>query len=158
MTLNKIINVVLLVAVVYFGWTYVIPWFKSLGSGPGSRIYAEVGTGEEAKCVTAARDAAESFSEELKSFAKPPIDTDKWDRTWLRIENRISKADDVCGCGRPGCLTAQGALGNLRDLGSDFDNAARGGGAPPVNAASTMNRVYDALDMAAQQSRGIRDE
>jgi hypothetical protein len=158
MTLNKIINFVLLVAAIYFLWTYVVPWFKSLGSGPGSRSYVAAGKGEEADCVIAAREAAEAFAGEMRSFSRPPIDANDWDRAYLRIENRIAAADDKCDCQRPGCVTVQGALGDLRDLGSDFSSAANGDGAPPVNAASAMNRIYDTLDMAAQQSRGMSDE
>jgi hypothetical protein len=153
MTLNKIINFLLLVAAIYFLWTYVVPWFKSLGTGPASRDFVAGGSGEEGDCVTAARAAAERFSEEMRSFSRPPIDANDWDRAYLRIENRIAAADDECSCSRPGCLTAQGALGDLRQLGADFAAAARGDGAPPVNGASTMNKVYDALDMAAEQSR-----
>jgi hypothetical protein len=156
MTMNKVINVLLLVAVLYFGWVFVVPWFKSLGtigSGSDSRSFSDTGGGEEGKCVTAAREAAEVFSNELRSFSRPPIDAGDWDRTWLRIENRIGRADDLCSCSRPGCFTAQGALSSLHELGDEFSTAARGDGAPPVNAASTMSRVYDTLDMAAQQSR-----
>jgi hypothetical protein len=156
MTMNKIINVVLLGAALYFGWTYVIPWFRSLGSGPGSRSYVEAGSGDEAKCVDAAREAAEKFSEEMRSFSKPPIDRNAWDNAYLRIENRITNADQLCSCPRPGCVTAQGALENLRDLGDDFASAARGDGTPPINGASTLSRVYDILDQAAEQSRGSR--
>jgi hypothetical protein len=158
MTLNKIINFVLLAAAIYFLWAYVVPWFRSLGSGPGSRAYVDTGTGEEADCVIAAREAAEAFAGEMRSFSKPPIDANDWDRAYLRIENRISAADDKCDCQRPGCFTVQGALGNLRELGSDFSAAARGDGAPPVNAASAMSKIYDTLDVAAQQSRGLHDE
>ncbi|HEX2462984.1 MAG TPA: hypothetical protein VHR17_00085 [Thermoanaerobaculia bacterium] len=150
--LNKIINFVLLVVAVWFLWTSVIPWFRGLGSGPGSRSYVEAGKGEEGDCVMAARNAAEVFAEEMRSFSKPPIDLDAWDRTYLRIENRIAAADDECDCSRPACYTAQGALGSLRELGDDFSAAARGDGTPPINGASTINQVYDTLDHAAQQS------
>ena len=54
------------------------------------------GTGEEADCVIAAREAAQVFSDEMRSFSKPPIDVNAWDRTYLRIENRIAAADDKC--------------------------------------------------------------
>jgi hypothetical protein len=158
MTLNKVINLVLLVAVIYFGYTYVVPWFRSLGSGPGSRSFTDAGGGEQGKCVDAARQAAEIFSEEMRSFSRPPIDADAWDRTSLRIENRIASADDACSCSRPACGTAQSGLSSLRELVGDFSRAARGDGAPPINAASTMNRVYDAFDLAAEQARGGRGE
>lgn len=156
MRLNKIINFVLLVASIYFLWTYVIPWFKGLGTGPGSRSYVAAGEGEDAECVVAARQAAEVFSEEMRSFSRPPIDLDAWDRSYLRIENRIANADDKCSCPRPACSTAQGALGRLRELGDDFSSAARGDGAPPINGASAISRVYDTLDQAAQESSGSR--
>jgi hypothetical protein len=158
MTLNKIINSILLVAAIYFGYTYVVPWFKSLGTGSSSRaLDSATGTGEEADCVISARDAAQVFSDEMRSFSRPPIDVNKWDKTYLRIENRIAAAEDKCSCSRPGCFTVQGALGDLRQLGDDFSSAARGDGTPPVNAASSMSRIYDALDLAAQQSRGLHD-
>jgi hypothetical protein len=156
MTLNKVINVILLAAVLYFGYTEILPWFKSLGTGPGSRSYVDAGAGEDGECVTAARQAAEVFSEEMRSFAQPPIDREAWDRTYLRIENRIASASDLCACTRPACFTARGGLSTLRDLGADFSRAARGDGAPPINAASAMNRVYDNLDLAAEQARSGR--
>jgi hypothetical protein len=153
--LTKAINVVLLVAVLWFGYTQVLPWFRSLGSGPGSRSFkGDTGTGDDAKCVDAARQAAEVFSEEMRAFSRPPVDREKWDSAYLRIENRIGRADDLCGCSRPACFTAQGGLADLRELGGDFASAARGDGAPPLNAASTLSRVYDKLDAAAEQSRG----
>jgi hypothetical protein len=158
MTLNKIINFVLLAAAIYFGWTYVIPWFRELGSGGASRSFVDAGEGEDADCVIAARQAAEVFADEIKSFSKPPIDANAWDKTYLRIENRIAAAEDKCSCSRPGCSTAQGALGSLRELGDDFASAARGDGSPPVNAASAINRVYDALDQAATEAQGLRNE
>jgi hypothetical protein len=94
----------------------------------------------------------------MRSYSKPPIDANDWDKTYLRIENRIAAAEDKCSCSRPGCTSAQGALGDLRQLGDDFSDAARGDGAPPINAASSMSRVYDQLDLAAQQSRRLYDE
>ena len=158
MTLNKIINVILLAVAIYFGYTFVVPWFKSLGTGSSSRALTATGTGEEADCVIAAREAAQAFSDELRSFSKPPIDASEWDRTYLRIENRIAAADGRARARERGCFTAQGALGDLRQLGDDFSTAARGDGTPPLNAASSMSRIYDTLDLAAQQSRGLRDE
>jgi hypothetical protein len=158
MTMNKIINVILLVAAIWAGYTYIVPWFKSLGTGSSSRALTATGTGEEADCVIAAREAAQVFGDEMRSFSKPPIDANDWDRTWLRIENRIGAADDKCGCSRPGCQTAQGALADLRRLGDDFSRAADGDRSPPVNAASTLSRVYDNLDTAAAQSRGLHDD
>jgi hypothetical protein len=157
-TLNKIINFVLLIGALYFLWTYVVPWFRGLGAGPGSRSYVDAGKGEDADCVIAARKAAEVFSEEMRSFSRPPIDLDAWDRAYLRIENRIADADDKCSCSRPACFTAQGALGGLRELGDDFSAAARGDGAPPINGASAISRVYDTLDQAAQQSSELRGD
>ena len=163
-TANKIINFVFLIAAVYFLWTYVIPWFRSLGTGPGSRSYVDAGkgvdagTGEDGDCVIAARKAAEVFADEMRSFSKPPIDLDAWDRTYLRIENRIAAADDECDCSSPACSTAQGALGSLRELGDDFSTAARGDGTPPINAASSLSRIYDTLDLAAQQSSELHGE
>ena len=73
---------------------------NGLGS-PGSRSYVDAGTGEDGDCVIAARKAAEVFSDEMRSFSKPPIDLDAWDRTYLRIENRIAAADDECDCSGP---------------------------------------------------------
>ena len=134
MTMNKIINFVLLVAVIWAGYTYIVPWFKSLGTGGTSRALSPTGTGEEAECVIAARDAAQVFADEMRSFSRPPIDANHWDRAYLRIENRISAADDKCGCARPGCDTAQGALADLRQLGDDFSSAARGDRSPSINA------------------------
>ena len=155
MTLNKIINLVLLGVVIWFGYTQLLPWFRSLGSGPGMGTGSfDAGDGEDAECVEAARDAAAVFSEEMRSFSRPPIDRDAWDRAYLRIENRIARADDLCSCSRPACSSARGALTTLRDLGSDFSAAARGDRAPPVNAASSLSRVYDSLDSAAQLARG----
>jgi hypothetical protein len=158
MTLNKIINFVLLVASLYFLWTYVVPWFKGLGTGPGSRSYVDAGKGDDADCVIAARQAAEVFSEEMRSFSKPPIDLDAWDRTYLRIENRIDHAEDKCSCSNEACTTARDALGRLRELGDDFSSAARGDGAPPINGASALSRIYDMLDRAAQESSGLGGE
>jgi hypothetical protein len=152
MMLNKIINLVLLAAVLYFGYTYVVPWFRSLGSGPGSRSFADAGSGEDGKCVDAARRAAEVFSEEMRSFSQPPIDEIAWDKAYLRIENRLAAADDACSCSRPACGTAQSGLAGLRDLAADFSRAARGNGPPPINGASALSRAYDAFDMAAEQA------
>jgi hypothetical protein len=156
MTLNKIINTLLLAAVLYFGYTQILPWFRSLGSGPGTRSFTDAGSGEEGKCVDAARAAAEVFSEEMRSFSRPPIDANAWDNAYLRIENRMAVADDACSCSRPACGTAQSGLAGLRDLASDFSRAARGDGAPPINAASAMSRVYDSFDLAAEQARNER--
>jgi hypothetical protein len=156
--LTKAINVVLLVAVLWFGYTQILPWFRSLGTGSASRSFkGSTGTGDDAKCVDAARQAAEVFSEEMRGFSRPPVDREKWDSSYLRIENRIGRADDLCDCPRPACAMAQGGLADLRELGSDFSIAARGDGSPPLNAASTLSRVYDKLDAAAAQSSGIGD-
>ena len=156
--MNKVINLVLLAAIVWFGYTQVLPWFRSLGTGSGSRSFkGDTGTGEDAECVDAARQAAEVFSEEMRAFSRPPIDRDKWDSAYLRIENRIDRAAELCDCARPACDTAQSGLADLRDLGGDFASAARGDGAPPLNAASALSRAYDKLDAAAGQSRGFDD-
>ncbi|HVR30931.1 MAG TPA: hypothetical protein VMS86_15515 [Thermoanaerobaculia bacterium] len=154
MTLNKVINVALLALVIWFGYTQLLPWFRSLGDGGAGRRSFGAGQGEEAKCVEAARDAAAVFSAEMRRFSRPPIDREAWDRTYLRIENRIARADDLCSCSRPACANARSALATLRDLGGDFSSAARGSGSPPIHAASSLSRVYDNLDAAAQLSRG----
>jgi len=157
LTMNKVINLVLLAVVVWFGYTQVLPWFRSLGTGPGSRAF-NAGGGEDGECVMAARQAAEVFSEVMRGFSRPPIDRNEWDSAYLRIENRITNADDRCSCSRPACSNARAALSDLRGLADDFSIAARSDGAPPINAASSLSRIYDNLDRAAEVARGIRDD
>jgi hypothetical protein len=153
---NKIINFALLAAVIWFGYTQILPWFRSLNPTSSSRRGGsfDAGQGEDAECVEAARHAAETFSEEMRAFSRPPIDREAWDRAYLRVENRIGVADDLCTCERDACSSARAALSTLRDLGDDFSSAARGDGEPPLNAASALSKIYDNIDAAAEQARG----
>ncbi len=144
-TLNKIINFVLLVAALYFLLDLRVPWFRALGTGPGSRSYVGTGTGEEGDCVIAARKAAEVFSDEMRSFSKPPIDVDAWDRTYLRIENRIAAAEDECDCARPGLLHRAGRAGRAararrRLLERRLEATARRRSTPPRRSAASTTR------------------
>ena len=159
MTLNKIINVILLVAALYFGYTFVIPWFKSLGrarvQGRGLR---HAGTGEEADCVIAAREAARGLRGRDAVLLQA---ADRRQRLGPHLPAHREPhrgADDKCDCSRPGLPAPRRERSAICASSATTSPTPRAATARRRSTrASSMSRIYDALDLAAQQSRGLHD-
>ena len=150
--MERIIKLAILVAVLYFAYTEVVPWMKKeLGMVTSSSITES--TEGSGACLALAADASLALGVGIRPFVLPPIDVDAWEATHLRIESRISEAESACFCFEPSCDKANEALSVLSHLLSELDGGFRGNSLMPLNGAHDQARADALLDEAEDLAR-----
>lgn len=143
--MQAIIKFAVLAAVLYFGYTQLLPKLTATGDRVGSNLSDMGESGDD--CVGAADRASETFGSGMRSFSTPPIDEGSWDSFANGVYDQISAAQDACSCSLDSCRLAGDALSTLSGVVGDFGSAVRGG-EPPLNAARTLDQVNTQLNEA----------
>lgn len=139
--MDRFVKLAVLVVVLYFGVTQVVPWVKEeLGIGVARDFSGGGGGG----CVAVAEAASRDFGSGIRQFSRPPIDVESWDRVERQLSGSIYEAESACSCPEESCEKAREALDELRSILYDFDAGFRGQQPVPLNAARQMQRI-DAL-------------
>src|SRR5215212_10266509 len=136
MDFGRIVKLLVLVAVVFVAWKYVVPMVKSAGSRGNTGTGRTVSSGSGA-CVQSAGRASEEWGSGLRQFANPPYDSMAWSTFRGRVESKIGAAERDCGCSGASCEKARDAMHDLRGLVSDFE--------------STISKGSDASDFVQRQ-------
>jgi len=145
-----IVKLAVLAAVLYFGYTQLLPRLRETGDRTESTLNS---LGEDGgNCLGLADQASETFGGGMRDFSRPPIDEGAWDSFASRVYDRISEAQDACSCALASCQRAGDALAALSGMVSDFDSAVRGG-TPPLNAARAQEEVNSLLNEARSLAR-----
>ncbi|MGB3563150.1 MAG: hypothetical protein WBH85_05230 [Thermoanaerobaculia bacterium] len=147
---SRIVKVAVVIAIVYFGYTQVIPWIKSVGGGPGAAGSADTGLsdGGARRCIDLASRASSTMGSEMRQYAKPPFDLAEWGATVNKVEMRIYEADSDCRCSAPGCSEARQALSEIKSLLATFDGMVRGDTSGFTNPAAQLQEADRLLEEA----------
>ena len=148
MDFGRIVKLLVVVAVVFLIWKYVVPMVKSQGRR------AETGTTESSgsgSCVQSAARASEEWGSGLRQFANPPYDSMAWSVFRGKVESKIGVAERDCGCEAASCEKAREAMRELRGLVSDFESTIRNGSSASdfvQRQESIDNKINEAGDLA----------
>lgn len=135
-------------AIVFFAWKYVVPWVKAQKLG-GEPVSISGGKGDDS-CAAAAEKASETWGSGLGRFVNPPYDLAAWSSFRGNVDSQIAAAESKCGCATESCGKVRSAMSDLRGLVSDMDGAIRGGSSPDSivqRQESIDNRINEARDL-----------
>jgi hypothetical protein len=145
--MNRLVKLVVLVAIVFVAWKYVVPWIKQQGGGAANTTAAN-GSGS---CVQSAQRASEKWGGGLRQFANPPYDLNAWSSFRAGVESSIGSAESDCACAAESCQKARAAMHDLRALVSDLDSTIRNGSDASdfvQRQQAIDNRINEAEDLA----------
>ena len=148
MDVGRIVKVIVLIAVLYVGWKYGLPWLQRQQSG-GTTTHANAQSG----CPGAAARASEAWGSGLHNFVNPPYDLAAWSSFHDSVESKIASAESECTCGSESCNKARAAMRDLRSLLSDLDSAIRNGSPPPSDLVQRQEAIDKQIDEAADLTR-----
>jgi hypothetical protein len=149
MDLGRLVKWIVILAVLYFAWTNVVPWLKKQNA---STTTSSTSTADS-PCVRAAEQASESWGGGIARFAKPNPDSTEWQTFRGMVEGRISSAESSCSCQEQSCATAREALRDLRGVVSDMDNALRSNSMPPDDIVQRQEAIDNKINEARDQLR-----
>lgn len=144
---SRIVKVVVVIAIVYFGYTQVVPWVKSVGGGSGATD-SGFSDGGASRCIDLAGRASSTLGSELRQYTKPPFDLVDWSATVNKVEMKIYEANSNCRCSAPGCNEARQALSEIKSLLVTFDGMVRGDTSGFTNPAAQLQEADRLLDEA----------
>lgn len=152
----RIIKVAVVIVIVYFGYTQLVPWIKSVGGGPGEAGSADTGfaDGGARRCIDLASRAGSTLGSEMRKYAKPPFDLADWGATVNKVEMKIYEANSDCRCSAPGCSEARQALSEMESMLASFDGMVRGDSSGFANPADRMQEA-DRLLEEARYAAGV---
>ena len=148
--MGRIVKLVVIIAVLYGGWKYGLPWLQQHGGG-GSTQTSQSAT--QSSCPGAASSASEAWGSGLHSFVNPPYDLAAWSSFKDGVDAKISAAENECSCSSESCEKVRAAMRDLRSLGSDLDTAIRGGSPPPSDLVQRQEAIDKQIDQAAELTR-----
>jgi hypothetical protein len=144
--MNRLIKIVILIAVVIVAKRWVWPWLQQ--EFAGSRA-SSVQTSGDSSCSRAAASASEVWGKGLGRFVNPPYDLGEWNRFRNDVDAQIAAAEQVCiACTGPSCEDVRGALRDLRGLANDLDRAIRSGGSPPGDIVQRQESIDNRISGA----------
>ena len=144
--MDRIVKLVVVAAIVFVAWKYVVPWVKKQGGG-GETVVA----GGGASCVRSAERASEAWGSGLSRFVNPPYDAGAWSSFRGDVESKINAAEADCDCQVDSCGKAREAMRDLRSLVSDLDSTIRNGSSASdfvQRQEAIDNRINEASDLA----------
>ncbi|HUR79561.1 MAG TPA: hypothetical protein VM733_02260 [Thermoanaerobaculia bacterium] len=143
---GRIVKLLVVVAVVFVIWKYVVPMVKN----PSSRSETTTGSGVGHSCTQSAGRAAEEWAGGFARFANPPYDSMAWSTFRGRVESKIGVAERDCGCVEKSCEKSREALRDLRSLVSDFESTIRNG-----SDASDFVQRQESIDNRIEEAREL---
>ena len=149
MDFGRIGKIVVLVAIVFIAWKYVVPWMKQQGGGVSETTTPASNGG--GSCVQSAQHASETWGGGLHQFANPPYDLNAWSSFRGNVESEISSAERDCACTGESCEKAREAMRDLRALVSDVDSTIRNGSDASgfvQRQEAIDNRINEAAELA----------
>lgn len=138
-------RIVVVVAIAYVAWKYVVPWVKQQGGRGSETTTASAG----GACVRSAESASEAWGSGLRQFVNPPYDLDAWSSFRGNVESEINAADANCDCAAESCEKARVAMRELRSLVSDLDSTIRSG-SDASDFVQRQERIDNAINEAAE--------
>ena len=144
--MKRIVQWIVVIAILVAGWKYAVPWLKEKGAG-----YLSSSDAGANPCVTAAEGASEEWGSGLAQFVNPPYDLDAWSSFRDGVDSKIAAAESECDCSEEWCTKARGAMRDLSSLVSDLDASIRNGTSPP----SDIVRRQEAIDGAIIEASGL---
>lgn len=147
--MGRIVRILVVVALVFAAWKYVVPWVKKQGGGAEPAASSASGGGS---CVQRAERASETWGGGLRQFVNPPYDLNAWSEFRGRVDSSINAAEAECDCAGESCEKARSAMRDLRALVSDLDSTIRNGSAAS-DLVQRQERIDDRINEAAQLAR-----
>ncbi len=148
MSFSQLVKWVVIVAIVFFAWKYVVPWVRhQTGSSSSATSSADD------SCAGAARRASDAWGNGVHQFVNPPYDVGAWSGFRSGVESKISAAESSCHCSAESCTKGQNAMRELRSLLSDLDSAIRTVAAPPSDIVQRQESIDRQIDEAQELVR-----
>ena len=145
--MDRIIKLLVVVAVVFLLWKYVVPMVKDQGRRSDKETVAGSGSGS---CVQSAERASEEWGSGLRQFVNPPVDEMAWSVFRGKVESRIGVAERDCSCSASSCEKAREAMRDLRSLVGDFESTMRSG-----SSASDFVQRQEAIDNRINEAAAL---
>jgi hypothetical protein len=145
---NRLVKLIVTIALVFVVWKYGIPWAKKQLNG-----HTTSSASTDSSCVTAARQASEAWGAGLHSFVNPPYDLNAWSSFRGGVETKIAAAESECSASSPSCDAARGAMSDLKDLVSELDTAITKGSPVPEDAVQRQEAIDAKIEAAADLAR-----
>jgi hypothetical protein len=153
MDLSRIVKWVVILALLFVVWKYVIPWVKDEGSGFDKSSSASKSSGGDQSCIASAERASNTWGSGLGRFVNPPYDLGAWSNFRGDVDAKINAADADCSCGAESCQKVKNAMSELRSLVGDFDTAIRNGSSPGQDAVQRQEQIDRQIDDARELVR-----
>ena len=107
--MEKFIKLAIVVALLYFGFSYGRPWIEDLLD---TEIVGADGS-DSGRCLRQARRAVDEVAERIDRLGSPPYDVGGWERGRGLMQGEVNRAVGSCTCDEPACNQAQSVLGQL---------------------------------------------
>jgi len=145
--MNKAVKLLVVIVVIFAIWKYGIPWFNE-HIKTGSEPTKVAGPGDSRTCAQYAERASNTWGSGLGRFVNPPYDVAAWGAFRSQVTEAIGLAEAQCLCAEEGCRKVREAMGDLRSLVDEMDNAIRNGTRPPSDAVQRQERIDNMIEAA----------
>lgn len=141
---GAVIKWVVIIALLFFGYTKALPWVKE------QNFFASKATaaGVDPSCIELASAASDAWGQGLAPFVNPPVDREAWSAFHSDVELRIDRAQKPCQCKAESCAKAADAMERLRRIVSTVDSAVQTGAGLPSDLPQQQAQVDGLLDEA----------
>jgi hypothetical protein len=147
--MGRIVKLLVVAAILFAAWKYVVPWVKGQAGKTGTESTA---SSPGSSCVQRAEQASEKWGSGLHQFANPPYDLNAWATFRSDVESNINAAETECDCAGESCEKVRGALRDLRALVNDLDSTLRNG-SDASDFVQRQERIDNAINEAADLAR-----
>jgi hypothetical protein len=151
MDFGRIFKWIVIAAILFFAWKLLGPMLQK----PVSSDTSEGGGSGDSSCVSAAARASETWGRGIGRFVNS-TDSTEWAVFRGNVEAQIGAAESACDCTDQSCQTARAAMGDLRGLVGDLDDAFRSNSGAPTDIVQRQEAIDNQIDSAREQVRAGR--
>ena len=142
--MRRLLSLVLILGIAYLVFLLVTDGLPGLDRLRGDEPETVDPIAEARACLAAAESARDVLTDQVRSFAQPPVDANLWAAALVHVSGELGGADAACGCSSAVCGDARLALAELRRQLDLLVAAVRGEELPP-GALEAAARRADAL-------------
>ncbi|MCH7664994.1 MAG: hypothetical protein IH936_03565 [Acidobacteria bacterium] len=150
--MGGLIKLAILAAVVYFGYTQLLPRYRAHRESQAAHEEADQDSQQAHHCVSVAESVSSDFAGEIRQFSRPPVDAGMWSTFMIQTSGQLSSADSACRCPHEACTSAAAALLEQRRLLNRFDAMVRGTSTGISNPAVSLERINNLLARARSEA------
>lgn len=150
--MRNLLVLAILVVAGYYAYTELLPRYEAHKVSREAGAQAQDDNARARICIAAAESFRRDLGREANRLSRPGAETGTWSTLMVQLSGDLSGADSACNCPTEACVSAAGALFEMRRLLGRLDAVARRKAESLIGHSGALQRVDGLLARARSEA------